>query len=81
MEASARFSPSLVTITSAIFCAAPVLIRVPAKIPDVIILRTDDIILCEPDTIVATVVTKPPPPMRPPINAPSIKLYAGCTFL
>ena len=42
---SARFSPSFSTIVSAIFSAEPVLIRAPAKIPDVIIRSTEDIML------------------------------------
>ena len=81
IAATALFSPSFSTIVSAIFSADPVLIRAPAKIPLVRILKTEDIIDPAPLTIVLTVFTRPPPPMRPPISAPRIKLYAGCTFL
>ena len=81
IAATALFSPSFSTIVSAIFSADPVLIRAPAKIPLVRILKTEDIIDPAPLTIVLTVFTRPPPPIRPPMSAPRIKLYAGCTFL
>ena len=70
----ARFSPNFCTITSAIFSAAPVLIRVPARIPEVIILSTEEIILCAPLTIVSTVNIRFPLPITPPIRAPKIRL-------
>ena len=81
IAATALFSPSFSTIVSAIFSAEPVLIRAPAKMPLVRILRTEDIIEPAPLTIVLTVFVRPPPPIRPPISAPRIRLYAGCTFL
>ena len=76
-ETKAYLCPNFCTITSAIFSAEPVLIRAPAKIPDVSIRSTEDIILWAPATMVSTVVTRPPPPTNPPIKAPRIKLYAG----
>ena len=68
-------------MVSAIFSADPVLINEPARIPLVRILRIDDIMDPAPLTIVLTVVLRPPPPIRPPMSAPRIRLYAGCTFL
>lgn len=53
---------------------------VPASIPEVSILSTDDIMLEAPETIVFTVSVRPPPPITPPINAPNIRLYAGGLF-
>ena len=53
---------------------------VPASIPEVSILSTDDIMLEAPETIVFTVSVRPPPPITPPINAPNIRLYAGGVF-
>ena len=73
----ARFCPNLFTIASAIFSADPVLIRAPARIPDVRIRSTDDIILDAPLTIVLTVCTRSPLPISPPIRAPAMTLYAG----
>ena len=73
----ARFCPNLFTIASAIFSADPVLIRAPARIPDVRIRSTDDIILDAPLTIVLTVCTRSPLPISPPIRAPAMRLYAG----
>ena len=81
IEIIANLSPSFFTITSAIFSAEPVLISAPARIPDVRIRKTEDIIPCAPLIIVLTVPVSPPPPMNPPINAPRIRLYAGWTFL
>ena len=81
IAATALFSPNFSTIVSAIFSADPVLIRAPARIPLVRILRTEDIMEPAPLTIVLTVFESPPPPIRPPISAPRIRLYAGCTFL
>ena len=81
IAATALFSPSFSTMVSAIFSAEPVLISAPARIPLVRILRIEDIIDPAPLTIVLTVVASPPPPIRPPISAPRIRLYAGCTFL
>ena len=81
IAATALFSPNFSTIVSAIFSADPVLIRAPARIPLVRILRTEDIMEPAPLTIVLTVFASPPPPIRPPISAPRIRLYAGCTFL
>ena len=77
MAATAFFSPILSTMVSAIFCAEPVLISAPARIPDVMMRRTEDIMLCAPLTMVFTVVTSPPPPIMPPRRAPRIRLYAG----
>ena len=71
--AIALFSPSFSTIVSAIFSAEPVFISAPARIPDVSILNTDDIMPDAPETIVLTVVVSPPPPISPPINAPTIR--------
>ncbi len=74
----ARFCPNLFTIASAIFSwQIPVLIRAPARIPDVRIRSTDDIILDAPLTIVLTVCTRSPLPISPPIRAPAMRLYAG----
>ncbi len=61
-------------ILSAIFSADPVLIKAPAKIPDVKMRNMDDIIPCAPNTIVLTIVTKSPPPIKPPTNAPRMRL-------
>ena len=77
MAATALCSPSFSTMVSAIFSADPVLMRAPARIPLVRILRTDDIMDPAPLTMVLTVVSRPPPPMRPPISAPKMRLYAG----
>ena len=74
MAATALFSPSFSTMVSAIFSADPVLIRAPARIPLVRIRRTDDIMEPAPLTIVFTVLASPPPPIRPPISAPRIRL-------
>ena len=74
MAATARFSPSFSTMVSAIFSADPVLIRAPASIPLVRILKTEDIMDPAPLTMVLTVTSRPPPPMRPPIRAPKIRL-------
>ena len=74
MARKARFDPSLLTISSAIFSAEPVIMSAPAKIPDVNILKTADTIPWHPVIIAAMVVSRPPPPMTPPIKAPSIKL-------
>ena len=74
IAATARFSPSFSTMVSAIFSADPVLIRAPARIPLVRILRTEDIMEPAPLTMVLTVVSRPPPPIRPPIRAPKIRL-------
>ena len=74
MAATALFSPSFSTIVSAIFSAEPVLISDPARIPLVRIRRTDDIIEPAPLTMVFTVLVSPPPPIRPPISAPRIRL-------
>ena len=74
IAAIARFCPSLVTMVSAIFSAEPVLISAPASIPEVIIRRTELIMPCAPETMVATVVARPPPPIIPPTKAPNIKL-------
>ena len=49
---------------------------VPASIPEVSILSTDDIMLEAPETIVFTVSVRPPPPITPP----NIRLYAGGVF-
>lgn len=72
IAATARRSPSLSTIVSAIFCAEPVSIRAPARIPLVKILSTEDIMLPAPLIIVFTVLMSPPPPISPPISAPKI---------
>ena len=73
-DTRAKRCPSFLTITSAIFSAAPVLMRAPAKIPEVRMRSTDDIILCAPDTMVPTVPVRPPPPTIPPMRAPRIRL-------
>ena len=65
-------SPNFLIIVSAIFSAAPVLTKQPAKIPLVIILRTELIIDSEPFTMADTVPTSPPPPISPPTKAPII---------
>ena len=57
------------------------MISAPAKMPLVRMRRIEDIMDPAPLTIVLTVFVSPPPPIRPPINAPRIRLYAGCTFL
>ena len=79
IAATARFSPSFVTMVSAIFSAEPVLIRAPARMPLVRMRSTDDIMEPAPLTIVETVPSSPPPPIRPPTSAPRMRLYAGCT--
>ena len=71
--AMARFSPIVSTMVSAIFCAAPVLISAPARIPLVRIRSTEDIMEPAPLTIVETVPARPPPPINPPIKAPRIR--------
>ena len=54
------------------------MISTPARIPEVMILSTEEIILSPPVTIAETVVTRLPPlPIIPPIRAPKIRLYAG----
>lgn len=77
MAATARFSPSFSTMVSAMRLAEPVLMRAPAKMPEVMIRRTEDIMLWAPEIMKSTVVASPPPPMMPPMRAPRIRLYAG----
>ena len=74
IAAIALFSPNFFTIVSAIVSAEPVLIKAPAKIPEVIILNTGDIIPCAPVTIALTEPANPAPPITPPTKAPKIKL-------
>ena len=74
IAATARFSPSLLTMVSAIFSAAPVLISAPARMPLVRMRSTLLIIEPAPETMVETVPARPPPPTRPPISAPRIRL-------
>ena len=74
IAATALFSPNFFTIVSAIVSAEPVLIKAPAKIPEVIILNTGDIIPCAPVTIALTEPANPAPPITPPTKAPKIKL-------
>ena len=71
--AMARFSPIVSTMVSAIFCAAPVLMSAPARIPLVKMRSTEDIMEPAPLTIVETVPARPPPPINPPIKAPRIR--------
>ena len=66
----AFFSPSLTMMLSAIFSAAPVFTRHPARIPLVMILKTELIIPADPDIMVETVPCKDPLPIIPPIKAP-----------
>ena len=72
---SALLLPSLLTMTWAIFSAAPVLINAPARIPDVMILSTDVIMLPAPVIMVETVRARSPyEPITPPIKAPMMRL-------
>ena len=73
MAITAKRSPSLSTMVSAIFWAEPVLMRAPARMPLVRMRRTEDIMEPAPLTMVLTVFTSPPPPIRPPIRAPRIR--------
>ena len=77
MERIAKRSPIFFTIISAIFSAEPVLINAPARMPEVRIRRTEDIMPWAPEIMVSTVPARPPPPMMPPINAPKTRLYTG----
>ena len=74
MAARASLWPILSTMVLAIFWAEPVLISAPASTPEVMIRSTEDIMEEAPETMVFTVVTRPPPPMRPPTRAPRIRL-------
>ena len=72
---SALRLPSFRTMTCAIFSADPVRMSAPARMPEVMIRRTEVIMLPAPVIMESTVTPRfPPEPISPPTRAPMIRL-------
>ena len=69
--------PSLLIIVCEIEAAAPVLIRTPESTPAAIIRIIAGVISFTPEIIFDTVLSRPRPPIKPPITAPKSRLYTG----
>ncbi|MNV89350.1 hypothetical protein D3C71_1836340 [compost metagenome] len=69
---SARVSPTLRTMVSAMVCAAPDSINTPASTPAAKMRITALVMPCAPVIISVTVCTRSAPPHNPPASAPAI---------